>query len=135
MLASLYSPLVKRAPSVYATFYHATNTPLTNLAMAKCVQSLLKEGLTTLFRRLRPDVVVAIHPVLIKPSLAIMEDMGLRIPVLTVVTDLVRFHRSWAIPEVDACSVPTRAAYDYVVGLGMPHSKIRLLGMPIHPRF
>jgi 1,2-diacylglycerol 3-beta-galactosyltransferase len=131
----LYGPAVENTPVVYAGFYYVTNIRPAYVALAAVTQSLLSRGLYELFEELRPDVIVSVHPLLTQPVLKLMANMGVRVPFLTVVTDLIRFHRAWAEPRVDLCSVPTAEARDLLISLGMPAEKIRLLGMPIHPKF
>ncbi len=134
-LANLYGPTVELRPLVYASFWHVTNTRLTYSAMSSFTRTMLRRGLIDLFSRLRPDVIVSVHGLLTRPTLRIMQEMGVRVPFVTVVTDMVRFHRAWCEPEVDEVSVPTDAARDLLIEQGMPPEKIRILGMPIHPKF
>lgn len=132
---SLYGPVVETNPRLYAGFFHATNTGPTYTALAALTQSLLHDDLAALLRRLRPDVIVSVHPMLTRPTLRTLRQLHVHVPFVTVVTDLVKFHRAWRAPEVDACVVPTDAARDYLIALGMPPAKLHLLGMPIHPKF
>ncbi len=131
----LYGPTVEKTPTVYSGFYHVTNTAPAYAALSAITQRLLSQGLCERLEELRPDVIVSVHPLLTHPTLNIIRMMGMRVPFLTVVTDLVKFHRAWAEPEVDVCSVPTEAARDLVIELGMAPEKVRLIGMPIHPKF
>lgn len=133
--ANLYGPTVEKTPRVYAGFWHATNTRATYAALAVVTSSLLRRGLSELLERMRPDVIVSVHGLLTKPTLRIMRRLGVKVPFITVVTDLVRFHRAWAEPKVDVCTVPTAEARELTIALGMPPEKIKLLGMPIHPKF
>ena len=133
--ARLYGPTVEKSPAVYSSFYHVTNTRPAYAALSVFTQSMLSRGLMRLFEEQRPDVIVSVHPLLTHATLNLMGMMGVRVPFITVVTDLIRFHRAWAEPDVDVCSVPTEEARQLVIELGMDPAKIRLLGMPIHPKF
>ena len=132
---NLYGPTVEKTPSVYSGFYHVTNTAPAYMALSVTIQRFLSHGLSEMLERLRPDVIVSVHPLLTHPVLNLLRLMGVRLPFITVVTDLIRFHRAWAEPDVDVCSVPTEAARDLVIELGMAPAKVKLLGMPIHPKF
>lgn len=134
-IANNYGPTVEFRPRMYAGIWHATNTRPTYGIMSIFTKARLRRGLIDLFSRIHPDVIVSVHSLLTRPSLRIMQEMGVRVPFLTVVTDLVRFHRSWSEPEVDEVAVPTDAARDLIIAQGMPPEKVRLLGMPIHPKF
>lgn len=133
--ANMYGPAVEKTPRVYAGFWHVTNTRATYAALSVLTSSLLRRGLSEMLERLRPDVIVSVHGLLTKPTLRIMRMLGVKVPFITVVTDLVRFHRAWAEPKVDVCVVPTEEARELTIAMGVPHNKVRLLGMPIHPKF
>jgi 1,2-diacylglycerol 3-beta-galactosyltransferase len=131
----LYGPTVENTPGVYAGFYYMTNTRPLYDALSVFTDSMLHRGLLALLEEIRPDVIVSVHPLLTRAVLRMVRNLGLRIPFLTVVTDLIKFHRAWAEPGVDLCSVPTEEARLLMENLGMPPQKMRLLGMPIHPKF
>jgi 1,2-diacylglycerol 3-beta-galactosyltransferase len=131
----MYGPMVEKRPQVWAGLYHGTNTPPTFAAYSALNEAFLRRGFQRLLTQLRPDVLVSVHGLLTRPALHTLNRLGVRPPVLTVVTDLVRFHRAWAYPDVDACSVPTERARALMIDFGMPPEKVHLLGMPIHPRF
>jgi len=133
--AKLYGPTVEKTPSVYAGFYYVTNIKPAYAALSVFTQTMLTRGLLELVDVMQPDVIVSVHPLLTHSTLNLIRHTGVTIPFITVVTDLVRFHRAWAEPEVDVCSAPTEAARELLIELGMPAEKIRLLGMPIHPKF
>ncbi|MBA3823218.1 MAG: hypothetical protein H0X24_04825, partial [Ktedonobacterales bacterium] len=132
----MYGPAVTNTPTLYAGFYYATNTLPIFTALSALNKSLIRRGLIEALPRWRPDLIVSVHPLLTQPTLEIVRRVfHAKIPAITVVTDLVRFHRAWAMPDVDFCIVPTAAARDLMVQIGMPPNKIRLVGMPIHPKF
>jgi 1,2-diacylglycerol 3-beta-galactosyltransferase len=133
--ANMYGPVVQNSPRVYASFYYITNIKPVCLTLTALTQQLMRRGLIDLFEKLHPDVIVSIHPMITLSALNLLKSSGVRVPFLTVVTDLVSFHRAWSVPGVDACSVPTPMARDLMIDLGMPPHKLRLLGMPIHPKF
>jgi 1,2-diacylglycerol 3-beta-galactosyltransferase len=133
--ARLYGPTVAKRPRVYAGVWHTTNTRATYAALTALTTRMLRRRFADLLTDLRPDVIVSVHSLLTQPAHDILDRLRVRLPFITVVTDLVRFHRSWAQPDVDVCTVPTSAARDLVEAFGMPPEKVRLLGMPIHPKF
>ncbi len=133
--ARMYGPTVERTPRVYASFYHASNTRATYAAISALTQQMLRQGLKEMIRELRPDVIVSVHSLLTKSTWNMTQSLGVQIPYITVVTDLIRFHRAWAFPKVDVCVAPTEEAKQQLIGFGMPEEKIQLLGMPIHPKF
>ena len=67
--------------------------------------------------------------------LRVMHKIGLSIPFVTIVTDLVSFHPAWIAPDVTLCIVPTQLAGKRAIELGMPPEKVVVCGQPIRTRF
>lgn len=131
----LYGPAIKYSPRLYGQAFRMTNTAgRFNTALRLC-QPFLSQGLRELLERTQPDVIVSVHPLLNHVTLKVLREAGLRIPFLTVITDLVSIHWAWIAPDATACIVPTEAARDFALAAGMPAKRIRLLGMPIDPKF
>jgi UDP-N-acetylglucosamine:LPS N-acetylglucosamine transferase len=64
-----------------------------------------------------------------------IQKLGLKIPFVTVVTDLISVHRSWYASGVDACIVPTEQARLLYLERGLDAARVHVLGMPIDPKF
>lgn len=131
----LYGPAIQHSPRLYGHLYHFTNTRTRFDTARRLCQPFLRQGLRRLIERTHPDVIVSIHPLLNHITLQVLRDLRLRVPVVTVVTDLVSIHCAWMAPGVDACVVPTEAARRLALASGIPRKRIYLLGMPIHPKF
>ena len=131
----LYGPAIQHSPQLYGQLYRLTNTAERFSAARRLCQPFLWQGLRELVERTRPDVIVSIHPLLNHVTLQVLRDLGLRIPFLTVVTDLVSLHCAWIAPGADACVVPTAAARAFALAEGMPARRVHVLGMPISPKF
>jgi 1,2-diacylglycerol 3-beta-galactosyltransferase len=78
---------------------------------------------------------VSIHPMLNHVTVEAIAKLGLKIPFLTVVTDLISVHHSWYAPGADGYIVPTEQARRLYTRRGMDPRKIHVLGMPIDPKF
>ena len=131
----LYGPAIKYSPRLYGQIYRATNSTQRFEAARRICQPFLRQGLRRLIERIQPDVIVSVHPLLNHITLQVLRDIGIRIPVLTVVTDLVSIHCAWFARGVDAYSVPTETARQLALGAGVAARRVRLLGMPIDPKF
>jgi 1,2-diacylglycerol 3-beta-galactosyltransferase len=68
-------------------------------------------------------------------SLNAIKKTGRRIPFITVGMDPVELHRSWISKDTDIMIVATEEAKAICLREGLPEEKIRLLGIPIDPRF
>ena len=131
----LYGPAIKHSPRLYSQIFHLTNTVNRFNAAYRLSQPFLRQGLTQLIQRYRPDVIVSVHPLLNHITLQVMRDLGIRVPFITVITDLVSVHTAWVAPTVTTCVVPTETARDYAIARGLAPKRVRLLGMPIDPKF
>lgn len=131
----LYGPAIKHSPRLYSRLFHMTNTVGRFNAAYRISQPFLRQGITQLLERIRPDVIVSVHPLLNHITLQAMRDIGIRVPFITVITDLVSIHTAWVAPGVTVCVTPTEAARKYAISAGLPSKRVRLLGMPIDPKF
>ncbi|HEX8982134.1 MAG TPA: glycosyltransferase [Ktedonobacterales bacterium] len=131
----LYGPAIKHSPRLYSRLFHMTNTVNRFNAAYRISKPFLRQGITQLLERVRPDVIVSVHPLLNHITLQAMRDIGIRVPFITVITDLVSIHTAWVAPGVTVCVTPTEAARDYAIASGIASKKVRMLGMPIDPKF
>jgi UDP-N-acetylglucosamine:LPS N-acetylglucosamine transferase len=91
-----------------------------------------------LFERYCPQVVVSVHPMTQHFLGRMLRELGLldRIPLVTVVTDpCYGFWRGWACEEVSLYLVATDEARQQLIDYGVPSDKIKICGIPIHPKF
>ena len=131
----LYAPAIKYSPRLYGQVYRITNSRNRFRAASRLTKPFLYHGLARLFLAMRPDVIISVHPLLNHITLQVLRDLGVRVPLITVVTDLVSVHCAWIAPGVTACVVPTEAARRLALEAGVPSKRVHLLGMPIDPRF
>ena len=96
---------------------------------------LIFNGLLRLFTTIQPDIIVSVHPLVNFVTIRALRQLGLRIPFITVVTDLVSMHYSWFAQGADAYIVPTEQAKQLAIQRGVDSRRVFLLGMPIDPKF
>jgi 1,2-diacylglycerol 3-beta-galactosyltransferase len=134
-VVSLYPPIIQRARPVWGLIYHASNTPPTWAALRAAYGPQVRRVVWRKIRETDPDVVLSVHPMVTSPACGAIRRSGRQRGLMTVVTDLVEFHRAWAFPGVDLLVVPTRRAWEEVVAYGVPEERLRLLGLPVDLRF
>lgn len=91
-----------------------------------------------LFEKYCPQVVVSVHPMTQHFFARALRELGLldRIPMVTVVTDpCYGFWRGWACEDVSLYLVATEEAQQQLLDYGVPAEKIKICGIPIHPKF
>ncbi|HKX28364.1 MAG TPA: glycosyltransferase [Blastocatellia bacterium] len=91
-----------------------------------------------LFERYCPQVIVSVHPMTQHFLGRMLRELGLldRIPLVTVVTDpCYGFWRGWACEDVSLYLVATEEARQQLIDFGVPEERIKICGIPIHPKF
>ncbi len=131
----LYGPAIRYNPKLYGRIFHMSNRTQRVLAVQQVAGPLVHNGLLRLLTNVQPDVIVSIHPMLNHVTVHALEELGLHIPFITVVTDLISVHQAWIAPGADAYIVPTEHARDLYIQNGIDPERIHLLGMPIDPKF
>lgn len=58
-----------------------------------------------------------------------------RVPLITVITDLVTIHRIWFSEAADLYIVPTEEARSLALSAGIGKERVKILGIPVHPDF
>ncbi len=131
----LYGPTIRYNPSLYGRFFHMTDRARSVAAVKTVAGPLIHKGLMRLITSVQPDVIVSIHPMLNHITVEAIAELEIKIPFLTVVTDLISVHHSWYAPGADGYIVPTEQAYRLYAKRGLDVAKVHMLGMPIDPKF
>jgi 1,2-diacylglycerol 3-beta-galactosyltransferase len=131
----LYGPTIRYNPRLFGEVFHISNREGPVMAGQLLTTPLILNGLLRLFTTVQPDIIVSIHPLLNHVTVRALREFHLRIPFLTVVTDLVTVHYSWFAEGVDGYIVPTKQAQELYLKRGLDPNKVHLLGMPIDPKF
>jgi 1,2-diacylglycerol 3-beta-galactosyltransferase len=131
----LYGPAIRYNPRLYGRVFHMSNKVQRIMAVQSVATPLIHNGLIRLFTSVQPDIIVSIHPMLNYVTVRTLQDVGMHIPFLTVVTDLVSIHTSWFAPGADSYIVPTEQARQLYLARGLDPERVHVLGMPIDPKF
>lgn len=90
------------------------------------------------FEKWCPHVVVSVHPMTQHIFARILRELNLleQIPLVTVVTDpCYGFWKGWACDDVSLYLVANDDAKRQLMDYGVSESKIKISGMPVHPKF
>lgn len=128
-----YDQAVREDPELYRIAYDVTDRAVTSTVIESAMALLMLETMSSLLKSFQPDLIINVYQNLLAPLEAAFTVNRLRIPVLTVVTDLSTIHRMWFGSTSDICVVPTRQAYDLALRYKLPPEKVRLIGIPVHP--
>lgn len=135
IFAKAYAPVIKYAPWFWRLLWFGLNNDRSLKIMEKIASFFILDNMVKIFREKDPDIIVSVHPLVNHLSIKAIKKLGKRIPFVTVGMDPVDLHKSWVSPETDAMVVATEEAKQLCIREGLAESKIKVLGLPIDPRF
>lgn len=134
-VGALYEPIVQYSQGLWQLVWDLTHSPEKAERLIKVIAPLGRPALRELLQEQHPDIVVSAYPLCVHALAQARRDLRLRIPQITVVTDLVNIHPTWLCPEVSCCVVPTKQAEEQALDSGLPRDRVKLLGLPVGLRF
>jgi 1,2-diacylglycerol 3-beta-galactosyltransferase len=134
-LASLYSPMIQRSRVAWGAVYHSSNTKPTFAAIRAVFGRGVRKVTAELIKESDPDVVLSVHPLLNHMTYQAIQRSGRPRALMTVITDLVDFHRGWTFSRADLVVAPTELARKVAIRRRVPPDRVKLLGLPVDLRF
>jgi 1,2-diacylglycerol 3-beta-galactosyltransferase len=134
-LASLYSPMIQRSRVAWGAVYHSSNTKPTFAAIRAVFGRGVRKVTLELIKQHDPDVVLSVHPLLNHMTYQAIQKSGRPRALMTVITDLVDFHRGWTFSQADLVVAPTEQARKVAIRRRVPPDRVKLLGLPVDLRF
>jgi 1,2-diacylglycerol 3-beta-galactosyltransferase len=133
--AGLYGPITRHARWLWGGLYYSTNTRPAVALLGRTVLRSVTSAVTAAIDELDPECVVSFHPLLNHISVRAVRSRTRRIPVITVITDLVDIHVAWECRDVDAVVVPSPGGLDHCRRAGIPASRCHDFGLAVDRRF
>jgi 1,2-diacylglycerol 3-beta-galactosyltransferase len=134
-LASLYSPVIRRSRAAWGAVYHTSNTRPAFAAIRAVFGPGVRKSVIDLLKMHDPDVVLSVHPLLNHISHQAIRKSSRPRALMTVITDLVDFHRGWTFSQADLVIAPTELARKVALRRRVPADRVKLLGLPVDLRF
>ena len=135
-LAEFYNYLLRHHQHLMKYYYWAIERFRPN--ESNIIYRLTSRYMLHLIEKYCPQIVVSVHPMTQHFFGRILRELGLldRIPLVTVVTDPgYGFWRGWACEDVSLYLVASEDARQQLIDYGVPSEKIKICGIPIHPKF
>jgi 1,2-diacylglycerol 3-beta-galactosyltransferase len=134
LLARLYGPAVRRAPWAWGAGWYVSNSRLAMAVLYRTVFAGIARDVAARSSAVDPDVIVSCHPLTGRAAVLAARGQPGPVPVVTLVTDLVRVHASWREPGADAVLVPSAAAAAACRAAGVPAARCVPAGLPVAMR-
>ncbi len=135
IFAKLYAPVIKYSPAMWGMLYYWFNDMKKVQQMEKIARPFIEKELASLIARRKPDLIVSVHPLLNHITIAAMKTAKRVVPLMTVITDPVSLHRSWVCKDAAKIIVATQDAKKACIEYGASPSQLKLIGLPIDPKF
>src|SRR5262245_37589752 len=135
-LAELYNYLLRHHQHLMKYYYWTIEHFRPN--ESRLLYRMISRYGRQVFEKYCPQVVVSVHPMTQHFLGRMLREFGLldRIPLVTVVTDpCYGFWRGWACEEVSLYLVASEEARRQLIDYGVSDDKIKICGIPIHPKF
>lgn len=133
--AGLYGPITRHARWLWGGLYHSTNSRPAVALLERTVLRSVTSAVTEAIDQLDPACVVSFHPLLNHISVRAVRSRTPRIPVVTVITDLVDIHVAWECRDVDAVVVPSPGGLDHCRRAGIPATRCHDYGLAVDRKF
>ena len=131
-----YGSMLKVQPSPYPALFHLSNGQTRYRVIAELGKPFIRRNFRRMLQDINPDLVVSVHPLLNVYARQVIDASGLRVPLVTVITDLVTIHHSWtAAGAADHYVVGSPEARGVCADRGIPLSRIHDFGLPIREGF
>ncbi len=135
-MPELYPWLINHGKSSWGMGYKFTNTRRRAKAISQGMYVTIEGRIKKMVREHPADVVVCVHSVLTHLVAHALNAAGdTRPPFVVVVTDLVSTHMFWYDLLAERTLAPTQPAYERGIAAGLSADKMRVTGLPVHPRF
>ena len=128
-----YDRVVREYPELVQKGYGAVNRSLPTTVFELGLSAVLGDAVSDLVDTIAPHVVVVTNPFFLAPLKTTFARDGIRVPVVTTVTDMGDVLAMW-FSDVSAYTlVPTRRVHDLALEHGLPLGTVRMTGIPVNP--
>lgn len=131
---AIYKTLIK-SPKTWELFYKLTDTAAGNKVLDKTVSVISQSKAADIIDEYQPDIIISTYHFANTAILDYLQYAELKIPFITVVTDIVTMMPTWFNKNANLTITPTEEAKKLGLSLGIEESKINVIGQPISRKF
>ncbi|MEH7094243.1 MGDG synthase family glycosyltransferase [Neobacillus vireti] len=128
-----YGPITRYSAKLWDMIWHLSAKHST--LVDKIIERMIRSNLLTLLNKVKPDLILSIHPNFNGSVINILRKENIHVPFGTLIADLVNIYPLWADQRVDFILSPTEEAKEKCIQFGVPEEKIHVVGFPVRERF
>jgi len=128
-----YDEIVKNLPELYKLGYKVSDATFPVSVMEGGFTILLVNIFRKILKEFNPDLIISTYPIFMAPLKVILQSQKKKIPMITVVTDLVTVHQVWFNDGATLCTVPTEGVREKALKAGLKPEQVINCGIPVDP--
>lgn len=128
-----YGFITRKAESLWELVWDISETK--PALINEMVEITIKDNFLKLIKNINPDLILSVHPNFNGSIINILEKNNLKIPVVTLIADLVSISPLWADNRAEYTISPTLEAKLKCLEYGVSEQKIKVLGFPVRSKF
>ena len=132
-LAPRIYPTLSRMPNMWKFGYRISDGQRRTRFAYRMLWPYVRRSMSKLLSDHPCSLIVSVHQLINAPVTRAAEKF--HTPFVTVVTDLVSTHAAWYSTHADMVIVPTLAAHDRGLLMGLREDQMRVIGLPVASRF
>lgn len=128
-----YGPITRKSEGLWELIWDISSS--TPSLINEIIELKIKNNFLKLLRKIQPDLILTIHPNFNGSIINILEKYNIKIPVVTLIADLISISPLWADPRAEYIISSTQEAKEKCIKFGVPEDKIKVLGFPVRSKF
>ena len=131
--SKLYGKLTRKSIFLYKVFWKITSQM--NYVVNKIISKIIEESLLELIDKLKPNLILSVHPLFNGSIINILEKHNLKIPFITYITDLGSVNKVWMDNRTDKIICTTVQVKNECINAKIDENKINILSYPLRKNF
>ena len=132
-VGKMYGSITRNAKDLWKIVWELTSKR--PRMVCEITELAIKDSFLELVDRVKPDVIVSVHPSFNCPVLNILGKNNIKIPFITLIADLVNISSLWVDKRADYIICPTEESKIKCLKFGVSKSKLKVFGFPIRKKF
>lgn len=128
-----YGPITRNFKNLWELIWNLSS--IRPSLVDKLIEIKINYNFIRTLKRIKPHLILSVHPNFNGSIINILQKYEIKIPVITLIADLVSIYPLWADKRADYIISPTNEAKNKCIEFGISEEKIQVLGFPVRSRF